>query len=278
MTGFYHLSVSIIGRGRGRSAVACAAYRAGEAIADQRYGKTHDYTRRRGILAAGIIAPQHTPAWACERDQLWNGLESFEKRKDAQLAREFVLGLPHQLDLEQQTRILREFIEREITPRGLVADWAIHAPNRAGDMRNQHAHLMVTIRAVGEKGFCDKKDRSLNSPEQLQRLRQSWAEIQNSAFEKLQIKDDRGRTLRVDHRSFQDQGIDLEPTTHLGVHATAMERRGLPTELGDNNRRVRAANRRDLEPSSRRTFRREMFERRVEQEREAREQEGEHGL
>lgn len=242
MTGFYHLSVSIIGRGKGRSAVACAAYRAGEVIADKRYGKTHDYTRRRGILSTGVIAPEAAPEWASDRHHLWNELETFERRKDAQLAREFVLGLPHQLDNEQQAEIMREFIARELTARGLVADWSIHAPNRAGDERNHHAHIMVAIRSIDADGFHDKKDRSLNSPLQLQQWRQSWAEIQNAAFERLQIKDSDGAALRVDHRSLEDQGLNLEPTVHMGVHATAMERRGLTTEIGDNNRAVRAAN------------------------------------
>lgn len=271
MTGFYHFSVSIIGRGKGRSVVACAAYRSGEVIADERYGKTHDYSRRRGILSTGIVAPERAPDWASERERLWNKLEAFERRKDAQLAREFVLGLPHQLDNAQQAEIMREFIARELTPRGLVADWAIHAPNRAGDERNHHAHLMVAIRSINEDGFHDKKDRSLNSPAQLQQWRQTWAEIQNAAFERLEVRDTDGSILRVDERSFADRGIDIEPTQHMGVHATAMERRGIPTEIGDNNRKLRGVRTDSPRREAHQQFLRDRVEAQVERARDAHE-------
>lgn len=242
MQGHYHCSVDIISRGKGRSAVACAAYRSGMVLEDQRYGKTYDYGRRRGILEVGILTPAGAPAWAAEREELWNSVEAFERRKDAQLAREFVLGLPAQLTHPQRRDLVEEFVRQEFTPLGLVADWAIHAPNPKGDQRNFHAHVMVTLRGVGPHGFEEKKDRSLNSPERLTAWREAWAEIQNRAFERHGIVDAQGRPFRVDHRSYEDQGHGLEPTVHLGVHASAMERAGKPTELGDLNRAIRASN------------------------------------
>lgn len=242
MSGYYHLSVEVIGRGKGRSAVACAAYRAGARMHDQRYGKTHDYTPRSGIRACGIVVPEHAPSWASERETLWNELEAFEKRKDAQLAREFVLGLPHQLDPAHQIEIVESFIRDQLTPLGLVADWAIHEANRRGDMRNAHAHVMVTIRGLTACGFLEKKDRSQNTPEQLNAWRSAWAEIQNEAFRSLDLRGVDGQIVQVDHRSYLGQGLELEPTHHMGVHATAMERRGELTEIGEINRAILKSN------------------------------------
>lgn len=242
MPGYYHLSVDVIGRGTGRSAVACAAYRAGQTLHDERYGKTHDYTPRKGIIGTGISAPEEAPAWVNDRAQLWNRVEAREKRKDAQLAREFELSLPHQLSIEQQREILQQFISQELTARGLVADWAIHAPNRAGDQRNYHAHVMATMRPIGPEGFEANKDRSQNTTEQLGKWREAWAEIQNRAFERHRITGDDGRAITVDHRSYEGQGAAIEPTQHLGVHAMAMERRGIKTDAGTRNREIHNAN------------------------------------
>jgi len=239
---FYHLSVKVISRSTGRSAVACAAYRSGDILHDERYGKLHDYVRRTGIRESGIETPANAPAWMRNRERLWNAVEKAEKRKDAQLAREFVLAFPHQLDFKQKREILQEFIQTQLTERGLVADWAIHSPNRSGDERNWHAHIMSTLRETKEDGFAAKKNRSLNATDQLIAWREAWAEIQNRAFERHQITREDGTAFRVDHRSYEDQGIDREPTIHLGVHATAMERRGLGTELGEYNRQIERSN------------------------------------
>jgi ATP-dependent exoDNAse (exonuclease V) alpha subunit len=242
MAGYYHLQVKIISRGQGRSAVACAAYRSGEILHDDRYGKTYDYGRRNGILETGIALPPVAPNWMTDREQLWNRVEAGEKRKDSRLAREFELAFEHQLDAPQRLELLQEFIRTEITSRGLVADWAIHAPNRAGDQRNFHAHVMVADRPVTPTGFAPLKDRSLNDDENVLKWRESWAEIQNRAFERLQIRDKDGTILRVDHRSYEGQGIDREPTQHLGHLATAMEREGIRTEIGDKNRAIQRVN------------------------------------
>lgn len=242
MQGYYHCSVDIISRGKGRSAVACAAYRSGMVLHDQRYGRFHDYGRRKGIVEAGVLVPDGAPTWATEREALWNSVESFERRKDAQLAREFVLGLPCQLDHDQRRELVETFIRREFTSQGLIADWAIHAPNEKGDDRNHHAHVMVTLRSVSSEGFAEHKDRSFNARDQLRDWRESWADIQNQAFERHGVVNAEGRPFRVDHRSYEDQGQGLEPTVHLGVHATAMERAGKRTDLGDMNRSIHASN------------------------------------
>lgn len=242
MAGFYHLSVKMIGRSEGRSAVACAAYRSGQTLADERYGRVHDYAPRRGITHTGILAPENAPAWALDRQALWNRVEAAEKRKDAQLAREFTLGLPHQLDAATRGEMVHTFIREQLTPRGMIVDYAIHSPNRAGDERNWHAHLMTTLRPLEGDALASKKDREACAPEMIQQWRKAWAEIQNRTFERLQVRDEGGRIVRVDHRSYERQGVDREPTQHMGVLATAMEREGVPTEIGDKNRAIRAAN------------------------------------
>lgn len=242
MTSYYHLSLSIISRGDGRSAVACASYRSGQLLRDERYGKTHDYGRRSGIREIGITLPPEAPEWMRDREKLWNAVELAEKRKDAQLAREFVLAFPHQLDDLQRRELMDEFIQSEITSRGYVADWAIHAPNRAGDERNFHVHVMATMRTASADGFAPKKDRSLNTPDQLVRWREAWAEIQNRGFERYDLRDEAGRLHHVDHRSYKDRGVGREPTIHLGVHAVAIERRGGRTDRGDVNREIEKLN------------------------------------
>jgi ATP-dependent exoDNAse (exonuclease V) alpha subunit len=239
---FYHLNAQIIGRSNGRSAVAAAAYRAGETLTCERTGEVHDYSPRRGIVASGIVAPDDAPDWTLNRERLWNAVEAREKRKDAQLSREFNLAFPDGLSDEQRREVLDTFLEEQITSRGLVADWAIHRPSSSGDQRNWHAHVMTTMRTVSADGFDPIKDQALNRREQLVEWRQAWAEIQNEAFERYQIRDAEGNIRKVDHRSYEARGLDIEPTVHVGPHATAMERRGHPTERGDLNREIREIN------------------------------------
>lgn len=222
--------------------MACSAYRSGTRMEDERYGRVHDYSPRKGIQASGVFLPDTAPDWARCRERLWNKLEAFEKRKDAQLAREFVLGLPHQLGFDAQLNLLEKFVRQELIPHGLAADWAVHDANRAGDHRNTHAHIMVTLRGLDADGFHSTKDRSLNSTAQLQRWREVWAELQNEAFREHGVFDQQGEYLAVDHRSYDARGISRLPTHHMGVHATAMERRGKPTEIGELNRQIRSAN------------------------------------
>lgn len=242
MAGYFHLSIKMIGRSDGRSAVACAAYRSGQKLEDERYAKTHDYAPRRGITRTAILAPPDAPEWGLDRQALWNRVEAAEKRKDAQLAREIELGLPHQLAAAEMAAMVETFITEQLIPRGMIVDYAIHSPNRAGDERNWHAHLMTTLRPLEGGNLSRLKDRDACTPEMVQQWREAWAEIQNRTFERMQIRDGDGRILRVDHRSYEARGIDREPTQHMGVLATAMERDGKATEIGDKNRAILTAN------------------------------------
>lgn len=232
----YRLSAQVIGRSSGRSATAAAAYRAAEHVRDFRTGEAHDYTRKSGVIHTEIMAPEIAPAWAGNRQDLWNAVEAMEKRKDAQLAREIELSLPHELTFEKNREMVRSFVREQFVSQGMIADLAIHAPHVDRDQRNIHAHVMLTMRRVTQEGFGPKV-REWNSREQLEAWREAWATHQNCTFESL------GLDVRVDHRSYERQDINREPTHHLGPAAAEMERQGRQSRKGQENREAQARNR-----------------------------------
>ena len=231
----YRFEAKVIARSQGRSATASAAYRAGESIDDERTGIVFDYTRKRGVLYADILAPPNTPDWMRDRAQLWNAVEKVERRKDAQVARDLLLSLPHELTPEQRRDLVRDFVASEFVAQGMIADIAIHAPDRKGDDRNYHAHILLTMRELVPNGFGNKV-REWNATEQLEAWREHWADAVNGYLEK------HGHTARVDHRSLADQGIDREPEPKQGPVATEMEREDRPSHAGDDRRAAKARN------------------------------------
>ena len=222
----YRLSADVVKRSAGRCTTAAAAYRAGAEIADERLGQTFDYTRRRGVLHSEIMAPDNAPAWMHDRAQLWNAVEKVEKRKDAQLARDIELALPHELSHAQRVDLVRAFVAAEFVKQGMIADVAIHAPCKRGDQRNAHAHIMLTMRELTGAGFGNKA-RGWNETEQLEHWREAWADHVNRALER------HGFAARVDHRSLEAQGIDREPQIHLGPDVAEMAARGAETDRGE---------------------------------------------
>ena len=223
----YHLTVKAIGRAKGRSATAAAAYRAAEKITDERTGLVHDYARKGGVAHTEIVLPEGSPAWAADRAQLWNEAEQAERRKNSTVAREVEVALPTELTATQR-RDLAQHLALEIVARHRCAvDIAIHAPNREGDERNHHAHLLLTTRRLTESGFTEKT-RELDDlkTKEVVYWRERWAGIVNEHLAR------HGHDSRVDHRSLEDQGQDREPTRHLGPAVAAMERRGARTEVG----------------------------------------------
>jgi len=209
------------------------AYRAGEKLTNQRDGITHDYTAKQGVEHAEIVLPEGVNAeWARDRSALWNAAEFAEKRKDARVAREFEVALPHELTAEQRLEATRAVAQDLANRYGAAVDFAIHAPHDASDVRNHHAHIMMTTRQVGESGLGDKtyierENKWLlanilpTTDMQLRDLRQRWEGIAN---EHLAMA---GHDIRIDHRSHMERGLEIAPTEHMGVHATQMERRGL---------------------------------------------------
>jgi ATP-dependent exoDNAse (exonuclease V) alpha subunit len=232
----YHLSADIVRRSAGRTATAAAAYRAAELIEDARTGLAFDYRRRSGVLHVEIVAPESAPAWMRDRAALWNGVEAAEKRKDAQLARDITLALPHELTPAQRLALVRGFVASTFVRQGMVADIAIHAPcRRDADARNHHAHILLTMRAIDGDSF-GAKVRAWNDTALLEQWRAQWAEHVNRALE------DAGERARVDHRSLAAQGIEREPQIHLGPAVVALAARGIDTDRGDAAQEIEAVN------------------------------------
>jgi hypothetical protein len=231
----YHFAARIIQRSRAQSAVASAAYRAGECLHDARLGRTFDYRRHLGVVHKEILAPDNAPDWMRDRSQLWNAVEKAEKRKDSQLARSLDIALPHELSLDLNLELLRGFVQEQWVGQGMIADIAIHLPGRTGDIRNVHAHVALTTREITGSGF-GLKQRDWNDKEELKAWRKAWADHANRILER------EGFAERIDHRSLMDQGIDREPTTHIGPNAKGMDHRGVFSDRAQQNRDIKAIN------------------------------------
>ena len=236
----YHLSVKPVSRGGGRSATAAAAYRAAGLVHDRATGQTFDYTRKRGVEHAEIVLPAAAVPgdlhWARDREALWNEAERAEKRSNSRVAREYEMALPHELTQVQRLERVRGFAAGIADRHGVAVDFAIHAPHRAGDLGNHHAHLLATTRVIesgglGEKAAIEWSDANrrkaglVPARKELEAIRESWAGLQNGKFREL------GLPYRVDHRSLEVQGIGREPTSHLGPAVSGMERRGIGTRV-----------------------------------------------
>ena len=194
----FHLSVKTISRSAGRSATAAIAYRSGEKVMDERTGLVHDYTRRRGVEHTEIFLPENAPAWASQREQLWNAAELAEKRKNSTVAREFEVALPAELNREQRLELVREFARDLVQRHGMAVDVAIHEPGKEGDHRNHHAHILCSTRRLTPEGFKDKT-RELDDQKsgEVSHWRERWAEMSNRHLENA------GRQERIDHRSLE---------------------------------------------------------------------------
>lgn len=224
----YHFSMQIIQRSKGRSAIAAAAYRAGERLVDTE-GKVHDYRRRQGVVYTTILAPHGSAPFLTDRNKLWLTSERLDTRADAQLAREIVLALPAEMDSDQRRELVLKFVQEAFVSRGMVADVAIHAPvpEKGDHPNNHHAHVLVTQRQATAAGLHRVKTREWNSDELLREWRALWARHQNEALRAA------GHGVRVDHRTLEVQRkdaiargdlklaakLDRKPEIHLGKHA-----------------------------------------------------------
>lgn len=224
----YHLSVKAVSRSSGRSATASAAYRAACEILDERTGEIHNYQRKAGVESADIVLPDGAPTWATDRARLWNAVELAEKRKDACVAREYEVALPAELSPDERRRLALDFAKDMANREGCAVDVAIHAPGKGGDNRNHHAHILRTTRKVEADGLGAKLDTEKagrKRSDDLEAVRMRWADMTNARLQ------ENGITARVDHRSLAAQGIDREPTRHLGPAASGYERRtGEPSQ------------------------------------------------
>ena len=255
----YHLSIKIISRGKGKSAVAAASYRSGEKMKNEYDGIVHDFTRKGGIAHTEILLPQNAPQEFSDRGTLWNSVEKIEKSKNSQLAREIEIALPKELDREKQIELVREYVKENFVKVGMCADIALHDK----DDGNPHAHILLTMRPLNEDktwGAKSKKEYILdengekvklkngnyktrkintvdwNEQNKAEEWRKTWADITNKYLEENNIQE------KVDHRSYQRQGIEEIPTIHLGVSASQMEKKGIATDRGNINREIRHQN------------------------------------
>lgn len=230
----FHMTAKIISRKAGRSATGAAAYRAGVEITDKRTGEVHDYTRKAGVESADIIMPAGS-TWTPDRSELWNAVEAKNKRADAQVAREFEVALPDELSPEARRKLAVDFAQEIADRYGVAADVAIHKPGKEGDSRNHHAHILTTTNRVEGDGFGNKareldliahnQSGKVGQANEIDRLRERWAELTNERLHEAGIE------ARIDHRTLEAQGIDREPTIHLGPSVMGMERRGASSEV-----------------------------------------------
>lgn len=232
----YHCSVKPVSRSTGRSAPAAAAYRAGVELVNERDGVVHNYSDRKGVDHAEIVLPtarQHD--WAKDRSALWNAAEAAERQKNSRVAREVVIALPHELTHEQRLELTRDFAQKLADRYGVAVDVAMHQPSDAGDERNVHAHLLMTTRQIEENGLGGKShfewsDKRLAQAElasgrkQTREVRELWEERANEHLRQA------GLEIRIDCRSHIERGLEIEPTQHQGVHASAMQRQGKEIE------------------------------------------------
>ena len=248
----YHLSTKPISRSSGRSAVASIAYRAGIAITDERLGKTYDYTKRHGVLWTGLATPNNVKV---DRNELWNLAEKSENRSNSRTAREIVINIPHELmqgDQGTGSMLAHEFASQLSKKYQVAVDVAVHAPDKQGDNRNFHAHLLLTTRKLeqdrhGNIKLTDKsqlemsntqlkKAGLLSNQDELKEIRKAWADLTNEYLA------EHGIAERIDHRSHKDRGLDTLPTVKMGWQATELERKGIRTDVGNKNRDIKAYN------------------------------------
>lgn len=217
----YHLTATIVSRGRGQSVVAAAAYRTGTALRDERYGGSHNYVGKRGVTHTEIRTPSAAPPWANERQTLWNAVEAAENRKDAQLARLVEVGLPVELSADERLALIRDYVDRQFVGHGMIADFAIR-----GEATNPHAHILLTLRTVSALGF-GPKERRWNGKAVLQTWRSEWAQVANLHLARA------GHDVRIDHRTLEAQQIELAPGLRIGVGRGRRGDATLPRHLAD---------------------------------------------
>ncbi|WP_316239469.1 Ti-type conjugative transfer relaxase TraA [Bradyrhizobium sp. SZCCHNR1015] len=225
----YHLHVKIIGRKAGSSAVASAAYRSASRLRNERLGRDQDFSRKRGVVHSEVLLPENAPAAWSNRERLWNAVEAFEVRKDAQLSREVEFAIPREMSETQGIELARHFVRREFVGLGMIADLNVHWDRAEDGMPKPHAHVMLTMRAVDENGF-GKKVWDWNRTEMVERWRERWAELANERLAELDVD------ARIDHRSLEAQGIALEPQIKIGAPAKRIEVRGIAGHGGEADR------------------------------------------
>ncbi|MBJ3764275.1 Ti-type conjugative transfer relaxase TraA [Maribius pontilimi] len=231
----YHLHMKVIGRSSGASAVAAAAYRSASRLRDDRIERNHDFTAKRGVVHSEVLLPGGAPDALSDRERLWNTVEACELRRDAQLARELEFALPKEMTEAQAIALAREFVQSEFVDRGMIADLNVHWDRTADGLPKPHAHVMLTMRSVGEDGFGPKV-REWNRTDLLERWRERWAGFANARLADLDID------AQIDHRSLEAQGIALEPQDKIGAPAQRILGEGGEADRAEMHRAIAREN------------------------------------
>jgi len=231
----FHTRTQIIGRSSGRSVIAAAAYRSTSTIKDERAGKTWSYEGKPDLLHSAILLPAGAPDTFADRSALWNAVEAIEKRKDAQLAREFEFALPHELSDAANIDLARAFVQEAFVKAGMIADLNIHKPVDAKGQAKPHAHVLLTTRDVSADGF-GPKNRAWND----KRLPDQWRDMLAARTNEVLVRE--GIEARVDPRSYAERGIELQPQTKIGWKARKLEKEGKPAERTAEHRKIASHN------------------------------------
>ena len=231
----YHFSAKVISRQTGASAVASAAYRSADRLFDERANRHHDFSNKAGVIHREVMLPQGAPERLNDRTTLWNEVEAGEKRKDAQLAREVEFSIPREMNEKQGVQLARDFVKKRFVDRGMVADLNVHWDRAKDGSPKPHAHVMLAMRDVGPEGF-GKKNRDWNSTELLKDWREAWSAHVNERMAEL------GLEGRIDHRSYEAQGIGLEPQHKIGPMGKRHELEGETHRRADDHLRIAQEN------------------------------------
>ena len=266
----FHCQIKIISRGKGKTATSAAAYRSGTKIVDDEFGETHDYTRKGGVAFSEILLCANSPSTYSDRQTLWNEVQKIEKQKNAQLCREVEVALPIEFSRDEQIEVVREYIKKNFTDKGMIADWSLHDKSDG----NPHAHILLTMRPLkpnGEWGAKRKDSYALddngnripvidqktgkqkigargrkmwerisiqstdwNDQTKAEEWRKSWADICNEHL--------KGQA-HIDHRSYARQGKEQLPMLHESYAARKIAKRGGYSYIIEYNDQIRELNR-----------------------------------
>lgn len=256
----YHFSVGHIKRSAGQSAIAAASYRAGERLYSEYYGEYSDYTRKGGVVHTEIMLPPHAPLEYADRATLWNAVEAVERTKKAQLAYSFDIALQNEFSMAENIELARQFVSEQFVGRGMIADLAVHMPDKDGGIENPHFHVMCPIRPLNPDGTWGAKQQreylvnddgtsvlddaghqkfnaipttDWGRPKTLEAWRAAWADLCNRKFEEKNLD------VRIDYRSYERQGIDKPPAQHEGPAVNEMEKWGIQTNKRALNNWIR---------------------------------------
>ena len=258
-----HTHVDIVARSKGASVIAKAAYNARDKLQDEYYGKTHDYSKKTDLVFSKIFLPEHIPKEFLNREYLWNEVEKIEKSKNSQLARNLLFELPRELNEQDRIKLISEFIEENFTSKGMIADCNIHNPMASDNEEQPHAHILLTLREIDSEGKwkpkCRKeyildengekiklksgnyKSRKVNlndwnEPDKAKEWRENFSKKANEYLARNNID------KKIDPRTFEEQGREELPQIHLGTSSYQMEKKGIQTERGNQNRKIIALN------------------------------------